>query len=603
VTDQESERRARARAARDLAWTAAALVAIDPHGVGGIHLRARPGPELDAWTRSLAEALGERSLRRMPPHIDAGRLTGELDLVASLREGRRIVRTGLLTDADRGVVIVPMAERLEREAGAILAEALDTRRVLPRLPGLAYAPADVAAVLIDESRDDEAGLPDIVQERMGCLVVLEPVGYSAPPPPVIDPGRVEVARRLVREVETDESDIETFVVAAARLGIASLRAPIHALRIARVHRAWRAAGDMDVSTPLRIEGDDLAVAAALSLLPRATVAPAPPDAADDAPQPPPPPPPSGSDDDGGDDLDELKGPTGPLAEQVVEAAEAHLPEGLVTRFAEAHARGTGRKGAKLRQLMHGHRVGARRGDPRRGGRVDLPATLRAAAPWQRSRRERAGADVAASAPVVHVRPSDLHVQERVRRTATATVFVVDASGSQALNRLAEVKGAVELFLGESYVRRDQVALVVFRDRGAELVVPPTRSLVRVRRLLRGMAGGGGTPLAAGLQEAWKVALRLEASEASPRIVLLSDGRPNVGIDGAGGRKRAREDALDMARRIAATGIPSLVLDSSARGERFASELAEALHGTVAHLPRPDAQGLRRALDLFGADAP
>ncbi len=603
VTARESERRARARAARDLAWTAAALVAIDPHGVGGIHLRARPGPELDAWTRALSDALGERPLRRMPPHIDAGRLTGELDLVGSLREGRRIVRTGLLTDASGGVVIVPMAERLEREAGAILAEALDTRRVLPRLPGLAYAPADVAAVLIDESRDDEAGLPDIVQERMGCLVVLEPVGYSAPPPPPIDPGRVEVARRLVGEVETDESDIETFVVAAARLGIASLRAPIHALRIARVNRAWRAAGDLDMDRPLRVDADDLAVAAALALLPRATMAPAPPDAADDAPQPPPPPPPSESDDDGGDDLDDPKGPTGPLAEQVVEAAEAHLPEGLVARFAEARARGTGRKGAKLRQLMHGHRVGARRGDPRRGGRVDLPATLRAAAPWQRSRRERAGADVAGSAPVVHVRPSDLHVQERVRRTATATVFVVDASGSQALNRLAEVKGAVELFLGESYVRRDQVALVVFRDRGAELVVPPTRSLVRVRRLLRGMAGGGGTPLAAGLQEAWKVALRLEASEASPRIVLLSDGRPNVGIDGAGGRKRAREDALDMARRIAATGIPSLVLDSSARGERFATELAEALHGTVAHLPRPDAKGLRRALDLFGEDAP
>jgi len=614
----DDDRRARAVAVRDLAWTAAALVAIDPRGVGGIHLRARPGPELDAWTRALADALGDRPLRRMPPHIDAGRLTGELDLVGSLREGRRIVRSGLLTDASGGMVIVPMAERLEREAGAILAEALDTRRVLPRLPGLSYAPADVAAVLIDESREDEAGLPDIVQERMGCLVVLEPVGAAAPPPPPVDPARVEVARGLIRDVVADDSDIETFVVAAARLGIDSLRAPIHALQVARAHRAWRAAAEAGsappvdsgaaegASTLLRIADDDLAVAAALALLPRATVAPEPPDAQDDSMPPPPPPPPSESDRDDGDDL---QGPSGPIADQVVAAAEAHLPEGLVARFAEARARGTGRKGAKLRQLMHGHRVGARRGDPRRGGRVDLPATLRAAAPWQRARRDRAAKEGGASGqepaatPTVHVRPSDLHVQERVRRTATATVFVVDASGSQALNRLAEVKGAVELFLGESYVRRDQVSLVVFRDRGAELVVPPTRSLVRVRRLLRGMAGGGGTPLAAGLQEAWKVALRLEASEASPRIVLLSDGRPNVGIDGAGGRKRAREDALDMARRIAATGIPALILDSSARGERFATELAQALNGTVAHLPRPDAQGLRRALDLFGADAP
>ncbi len=590
----------RAVAARDLAWTAAALLAVDPSGVGGIHVSARPGPELDDWTTALRLALGERPLRRMPPHIDAGRLTGELDLVGSLREGRRLVRSGLLTDSDGGVVLVPMAERLEREAGAILAEALDTGRVLPRLPGLAYAPARIAAVLVDESRDDEPGLPDIVQERMGCLVLLEPVGARASAPPRIDPLRIVRARARLDRVVVDDADIETFVIAAARLGIDSLRAPIRAVRVARAHRAWAAAeSSADPDGPLRLSDDDLAVAAALSLLPRATVAPAAPDP-DDEP-PPPPPDPTGAEDDGGDDLDR---PSGPLAERVVEAAEARLPAGLVARFAEARARGTGRRGAKLRQLVHGHRVGARRGDPRRGGRVDLPATLRTAAPWQRMRRRASNGTAGdAQAARVHVRPSDLHVQERVRRSATATVFVVDASGSQALNRLAEVKGAVELFLAESYVRRDQVALVVFRDRGATVAVPPTRSLVRVRRLLRGMAGGGGTPLAAGLEQAWKIALRLEASEASPRIVLLSDGRPNVGLDGAGGRAGAREDALDVARRIAASGIPTLVLDSSARGERFATELGEALRGTVAHLPRPDARGLRRALDLFGADAP
>lgn len=603
----ESDRQARALAARDLAWTSAALLAVDPRGIGGVHLAARPGPELDAWTAALRAALGSRPLRRMPPHIDAGRLTGELDLVGSLRDGRRVVREGLLPDTHGGVVIVPMAERLEREAGAILAEALDTGRVLPRLPGLSYADSDVAAVLIDESRDDEAGVPDIVQQRMGCLVVLEPVGARAAAPDAIDPERVARARALLDTVVPRDADLETLVIAAARLGIASLRAPIHALHVARAHAAWQAAetastdGAAASGSATEITEADLAIAAALALLPRATVAPGPPESVEEPAPPPPPPPPS--EDDGGDDApDDREIQTGPMAERVVEAAESHLPEGLVASFAEARAKGTGRRGAKLRQLMHGHRVGARRGDPRRGGRVDLPATLRAAAPWQRARREEARA-VDGTGPAVHVRPSDLHVQERVRRTATATVFAVDASGSQALNRLAEVKGAVELFLGESYVRRDQVALVVFRDRGAQLVVPPTRSLVRVRRLLRGLAGGGGTPLASGLEQAWQTALRLEASEASPRIVLLSDGRPNVGLDGAGGRKAAREDALDMARRIGASGIPSLVLDSSARGESFAAELAEALRGTVAHLPRPDAQGLRRALDLFGADAP
>jgi magnesium chelatase subunit D len=194
-----------------------------------------------------------------------------------------------------------------------------------------------------------------------------------------------------------------------------------------------------------------------------------------------------------------------------------------------------------------------------------------------------------------VERDDLHVQIRARRAATATVFVVDASGSQALNRLAEVKGAVELLLADSYVRREQVALVAFRGREAELVLPPTRSLVRARRVLSGMAGGGGTPLARGIVEGLRVALRIRSDEASPRIVLLSDGRPNVDREGKGGRAQAREDALAAGRRVADSGIPSLVLDTSPRGERFASELAAAMGGRSAHLPRADARKVRAAL--------
>jgi hypothetical protein len=83
--------------------------------------------------------------------------------------------------------------------------------------------------------------------------------------------------------------------------------------------------------------------------------------------------------------------------------------------------------------------------------------------------------------------------EGVQRATTTTIFVVDASGSSALNRLAEAKGAVELLLAECYVRRDRVALVAFHGQHAELVLPPTRSLVRARRSLAGLPGGGGTP--------------------------------------------------------------------------------------------------------------
>ena len=101
-----------------------------------------------------------------------------------------------------------------------------------------------------------------------------------------------------------------------------------------------------------------------------------------------------------------------------------------------------------------------------------------------------------------MRRDDFRMTRFQQRTRTTTIFVVDASGSSALNRLAEAKGAVELLLADCYVRRDQVALLAFRGKEAELLLPPTRSLVRAKRSLAGLPGGGGTPLAAGIDAAW-----------------------------------------------------------------------------------------------------
>jgi magnesium chelatase subunit D len=98
-----------------------------------------------------------------------------------------------------------------------------------------------------------------------------------------------------------------------------------------------------------------------------------------------------------------------------------------------------------------------------------------------------------------------------QRRETTTIFVVDASGSAALHRLAEAKGAVELLLADCYVRRDRVAMLAFRGKGAELMLPPTRSLVRAKRSLAGLPGGGGTPLAAGMDAAARTRAGLRAA--------------------------------------------------------------------------------------------
>jgi magnesium chelatase subunit D len=173
--------------------------------------------------------------------------------------------------------------------------------------------------------------------------------------------------------------------------------------------------------------------------------------------------------------------------------------------------------------------------------------------------------------------------------------VLDASGSSALHRLAEVKGAVELLLAECYVRRDQVAVVAFRGRGAELLLPPTRSLVRAKRSLAGLPGGGGTPLASGLDAARELAEQLRRRGLAPALVVLTDGQANVARDGTGGRQRAGEEALLAARALQAGGFRVLLIDTAPRPQPQARALADAMRARYLPLPHADARALAGAV--------
>jgi magnesium chelatase subunit D len=246
---------------------------------------------------------------------------------------------------------------------------------------------------------------------------------------------------------------------------------------------------------------------------------------------------------------------------------------------------SGKGAPAAKTLTHGRRIGARPGDPRQGARLDVVETLRAAAPWQRLRTRRAGR--------LAVRRDDFRIQRLLHRTGSTVIIAVDASGSSALQRLGEAKGAVELLLTESYVRRDRVALISFRGTKAELILPPTRSLARARRTLAGLPGGGGTPLAAAITEGERLARQVarERTGGSTLFVVLSDARANVGLDGAGGRPKAEADAEQAAKSLRLAGIPSVFIDTSPRPSPFAARLARTMGSTYVPLPVVDARKL------------
>jgi magnesium chelatase subunit D len=560
---------------------AATLLAIDPRGLGGAVLRGPPGPLRDRWLAHLRGLLPAGTpWRKAPPSIADDRLLGGLDPTATLTAGRPVLERGLLAEVDGGFLLLTMAERAGPGLAARLAAALDTGCFRLARDGLERTlPARFALLALDEGLDPEEGVDPALADRLAFHLRLDALlGRRLPEPPV-EAGRIVAARALLPRLAPPESILEASVAVAAACAIGSLRAPLLTLAAARAHAALRGR--------TTIGEEDAAVAARLVLAPRALVLPAVPQS-EEAPR---------NDTNEPEAEEPRAGREDRLPEEILaEAVRAALPPGTLDRLAErgrlGRAAGGGRSVQLRRDPRHGRPVGVRPGRPRDGARPALLATLRAAAPWQTLRR-RTGSD--AGTRRILIRPEDLHVERRVRPVRSTTLFLVDASGSTALHRLAEAKGAVELLLAECYVRRDRVALLAFRGKGPELLLPPTRSLARARRELSALPGGGGTPLAAALDAGLALALALRRREEVPIAVLLTDGRANIARDGTPGRERGEADALAAARAWKARGLAALVIDTSPRPEPRARALAEAMGARYLALPRADAHDLAAAV--------
>ena len=528
------------------------LLTLDPSGLGGITVRARAGPVRDAFLEALGRL--KAPLFRIHPAMSREALFGGLDLTATLSSGRLVETAGCLT-ADITPMLC-MAERCPPDRAAELAAWLDdTRGTL---------------VMLDEAAEPGEIAPPTLQDRLAFVVSLDPVGRLEATPYAHQ--GVKDAHLKLKDVETPKSAPATLVSIAARLGIDSLRAPLLALRAARANAALEGRD--------RICDEDLETAARLVLAPRATVLPQQPD------DPPGPGEQTSEPETQSQDTDTLRLPE----EVLVEAIIPHLPPDLLEQGSSTQlrsARGSG-QGSKRRSNRRGRPLPSRPGRLGNGARVDLVATLRTAAPWQSLRPKGRGQ--------VTIYPSDIRLKRYEEKSDRLLIFVVDASGSAAMARLAEAKGAVEVLLAQAYANRDHVSLIAFRGDDADLLLPPTRSLVQTKRRLAALPGGGGTPLAAGLRHAGELAIHARGQGLSPTVALLTDGRANIALDGQANRTAAREDAAAMARWLRAEGIPALVLDTSARPERALNALSKDLGAHYLALPRADAVTMGKTLE-------
>ena len=178
----------------------------------------------------------------------------------------------------------------------------------------------------------------------------------------------------------------------------------------------------------------------------------------------------------------------------------------------------------------------------------LDATLRAAAPHQKNRRQQLQHEKGQGLAVL-LQPDDMRGKVREKRIGNLLLFVVDASGSMgARGRMAASKGAIMSLLLDAYRKRDQVAMISFRKNGAVCNLPPTTSIDLAGKLLAEMPVGGRTPLSAGLAQCHQELRNYLVKNPSgqPIVILLSDGKANVAL----GEQKPLEESLALATALA-----------------------------------------------------
>jgi magnesium chelatase subunit D len=563
----------------------AILLAINPKGLKGVTVKSQFGPVREAWLgylKQLTSSCGTQILKA-PANISAEQLLGALDIEASLQAGSLIMSKGLLERVEGHVLLLPMVERMDSQAIALISQALDDKNTVD-------AAAPFSVIALDESDSAEEAISPRLLDRLAFELYLDQLSLADIRESLeVHSEDVDEAKKLLPSVKCSNAYLEVMTKAGLSLGVSSLRANQFAFETAKTLAALRGLSE--------VGQDEVLDASRLVYTPskRMNINPE----MDHSDQP---------DQDSEENRDDQHQDTQPedsqsdernqeqpsndeLEDIIVEAVKASIPPQLLrqskqnVRAGKSAAHISGKSGAVQKNFFSGRPLTSRKGRPNDGRRLDILKSIRAAIPWQRLRGMKLDTEQASGARTrINFRAEDLHIKQYLRRRGTVTIFLVDASGSSASQRLAEAKGALEELLAQCYIRRDEVAMVSMRGAKAEIVLPPTRSLVRAKRNLATLPGGGGTPLAAGFRAANEMAISLERKGLTPIIVIMSDGKANVNLNGVGGREGAHSDALMAAKELRIKNHRLLFVDTSPKPEILAQELSSAMAAQYFPLP-------------------